>query len=232
MWLTVLLLALALNLEPTRIGLVPLLLTREKPLLQLLAFLAGNLTVSFGFGLLVLFVLHRNPFGSDNFSGGQVQTAVGLVVLVIAAILAARWLAVRRRKVHDTGGSDPSAQPGSRPIHTFTNTVRQILRKGRSPWLAALVGTGAGLPSVDYMAVLAIIATSQAAPPEQAAALLSFILVGSLVVLAPLLGFLMAPAATLRLVNGFGAWIRARSQIEYALLLAAVGCLLIVLGQR
>ena len=57
MWVSVLLLALAVNLEPTRICLVPLLLARDRPRRQLIAFLAGNLTMSLGFGLLALFYL-------------------------------------------------------------------------------------------------------------------------------------------------------------------------------
>ncbi len=52
MWMTVLLLAITVNFEPTRIGLVPLLLARDKPLLQLWAFLAGSVTVSLTAGFL------------------------------------------------------------------------------------------------------------------------------------------------------------------------------------
>jgi hypothetical protein len=62
------------------------------------------------------------------------------------------------------------------------------------------------------------------------AALVTFVFMGSLVTLAPLAGFAVAPDRTLTLAVRFGSWTRSRSQIEYAALLALVGCLLIVLG--
>ena len=88
MWTTVLLLGLAVNLEPTRIGLVPLLLARDRPIMQLLAYLVGSLTVNLGFGLVILFVFHRNPFGDSSSNGGKAQIAVGALALVVAALLA------------------------------------------------------------------------------------------------------------------------------------------------
>lgn len=225
MWMSVLLLALAVNLEPTRIGIVPLLLARERPLLQLVSFLAANLTLSLGFGMLVLFVLHRNPLALGSSTSGQAQIAIGAIALAIAGVMAGRWIIVRRRNQlgQEHGGSGPGK---------LTEMVRRILRKGRSPWFAALVGLGVGLPSVDYIAVLAVIATSGAPSSHQAAALVSFVITGSMVVLLPLLGFLMAPAKTLHFVDRFGTWVRSRSLIEYAGLLAVVGCVLIGLGLR
>lgn len=229
--MTVLLLAIAVNFEPTRIGLVPLLLAREKPLLQLVAFLVGNLTVSTGFGVLVLFVFHRNPFGTSSSNGGIAQIAIGATALLISAVLALRWLSTRRRSNESlpaAGAPAQTVQP--RRVDKFTGAVRKILRKGRSPWLAGLVGVSTGLPSPDYLAVLVIIATSNTSPTQQLAALITFVLTGSLVVLGPLIGFLAAPAKTLAVVDRFGAWTRSRSQAEYAGLLAAVGCLLVVVG--
>ena len=87
-----------------------------------------------------------------------------------------------------------------------------------------------GLPSVDYLAVLIIIGTSQRSQPEQAAALVTFVLLGSLVVMVPLIGYIIAPAKTLDVIERFAAWTRSRSQIEYAGLLALIGVLLIGLG--
>ena len=202
MWTTVLLLALALNLEPTRIGLVPLLLSRQKPMLQLLAYFVAGTTITLGFGLLVLFVFHRNPFGAGS-NGGTPQIIVGTLALLAAAAMGVREIRLRR------GRASQTENPGG-AVDKFTTAVKTLLGKGRSPWFAALVGMLAGLPSVDYLAVLVVIATSKAAPAEQAAALITFTVVGSLVIIAPLIGYLVAPARTLDLVNRFGAWTRSR----------------------
>jgi hypothetical protein len=56
-WATVLVLAISVIFEPIRIGLVVLMLNRRRPLLQLLAFLCGGLTMGVGAGLVVLFIL-------------------------------------------------------------------------------------------------------------------------------------------------------------------------------
>ena len=67
MWTTVLVLAIAVNFEPTRIGLVPLMLVRPRPLLQLFAFLCGCLAMTLSIGLLVLFVSTEVPWhGQDS----------------------------------------------------------------------------------------------------------------------------------------------------------------------
>lgn len=223
MWVTVLMLALAVNLEPTRIGLVPLLLSREKPILQLLAYFVAGTSTTLGFGLLVLFVFHRNPFGTAGGNGSTAQIVVGALALTVAAVMAVRELRQRRGRE-----GRPESQAGG--VDKFIAAVKKVLAKGRSPWFAALVGMLAGLPSVDYMAVLVVIATAKVPPAEQAAALVAFNLIGSLVVTAPLISYLIAPARTLEAVNRLGAWTKSRSRIEYALILAFVGCLLIGIG--
>lgn len=223
MWTTVLLLALAVNLEPTRIGLVPLLLSRRSPMLQLLAFFVCGFTTTLSFGFLVLFVFRSNPFGTAGGNGAKVQIAVGSLALLVAATMAVQ--AYRAGRNH--GRQKPESPSAA---EKFAGRVRNVLAKGGSPWLAGLVGVSTGLPSPDYLAMLVVIATAKVPPAQQAAALVLFNIVGSLVVITPLVGYLLAPAKTLDLVNRFGAWTRSRSRIEYAILLGLVGALLIGLG--
>lgn len=215
------LLAIAVNFEPTRIGLLPLLLSRDRPLLQLAAYLLGSMTISLGFGFLVLFVFHRNPFGTSASNGGKAQIVVGILAILVAAAMVLKAVKARRA----TGPKDSDTR-----FDKFTQSVRNVLSKGRSPWLACLIGVGVGLPSVDYLAVLMIIATSGAAPTQQAAVLVTAGIVGSLIIIAPLIGYLVAPAKTLDAIARFGAWTRSRSQYEYAALLAFAGAMLVWIG--
>jgi len=224
-WFTVLALAGAVNFEPTRIGLVPLLLAREQPVRQLLAYLVGSVTVSLSFGMAALFTFDRLPFASNSSSGGKAQIALGIVALAVAVAMAVLWLRARKR-----GEVVSSDLVDSGKADKFTTSVRRILIKGRSPWLAGLIGVGVGLPSVDYLAVLIIIATSGTPRIEQAGALLAFTLIGSLVVIAPLISYVIAPAKTLAVLVRFGIWVRSRSRIEYAGLLGLIGFLFIGLG--
>ena len=230
MWTTVFLLGIAVNVEPTRIGLVPLLLARQRPLLQLLAYLAGSLVSTISFGLLVLFAFERNPFGVTSAHGGQAQIAVGGIAVVIAAIMATHWFLGTGRRNRNQEATAAIGNDEAGKSDTLTNTVRGFLRKGRYPWLAGAVGIASGVPSVDYLAVLLIISTSQTSEFGKVGALATFVMLGSLVVTAPLIGYLIAPAKTLDVLDRFGAWTRSRSRIEYAAILAVVGCLLIGLG--
>jgi hypothetical protein len=48
--------------------------------------------------------------------------------------------------------------------------------------------------------------------------------------MAPLISYLITPAKTLDVLDRFGTWVRSRTRIEYAGLLALVGVLLIGVG--
>lgn len=239
MWTTVLVLAIAVNFEPTRIGLVPLMLVRPRPLLQLFAFLSGCLAMTFSVGLLVLFVFHKSPLGTDKSNGAVIQLIVGAIALVVAAILASN-LTFRRNSgepvasatTPDTVGAAELATTAPRAIDRMSMMVKKTLQKGNSPWFAALVGLGVGLPSVDYMAILIVIGASGAAPLAQAAALVTFLVIGHAVVAIPLASYLVSPARTSDAVARFQTWIQARTRREFAVLLTIIGLLMIGIGIR
>ena len=86
------------------------------------------------------------------------------------------------------------------------------------------------LPSVDYLAVLAVIVASGAAPITQVGALLMFNVVAFAFVEVPLFAYLVAPERTRALMTALHGWIRSRSAARVDALLAAVGCVLLVVG--
>lgn len=224
MWITLLLLGLAINLEPTRIALLPLLLARPQPERQILAFIVTGLSTSLGFGMLLLFVIRNSPLHESTSSGNQAQTAVGLLTLITAIIIGLRWLQTRRRK------TSSSAALQSQRIIQLVEWLRSLLRRGQSPWVASGLGMMTALPSLDYLAVLAIIGSSGTPAMEQIALLLAFTLTGSLILLLPLGCLLIAPAATRSTIDATTSWLRGRSQLEYAVLLAATGVMLLALS--
>lgn len=226
MWTPILVLAIALNFEPVRFAIIPMLLTRRNPIVQLWAYYLGGWTMSLTFGLLILFVFQRNPLGTNASTGGKVQIVVGLLALAIAVIMLLRQRSARSGQID---GSVAESKP-IRGIDKALVGARAILRKGGSPWFAGLLGMGVGLPSVDFLAVLVIIATSHKSALEQTAALVIFCLIGGFTVMAPLLSYLFAPAKTLRRIEQFAMWSRSRSQVEYAALLAMAGVILIGIG--
>lgn len=211
MLITVLVMAFAVSLEPFRIGMAALLLNRPRPLLQLLVFLCAGFAMGIAVGLIVLFGLRRALVGATYVTLPTVQILLGTLALLIAAVVAAtdvtRWLGPR--------GAKPRAQR---------------LRDADSLWVAAAAGLGIALPSADYLAALAVIVASGAAAIAQIGALVMFHVVAFSLVEVSLLCCIFAPRRTRSAMTAVHDWIRSRRRIEVAMLLAAVGAVLLAVG--
>jgi hypothetical protein len=212
MLITILVMAVAVSLEPFRIGMTVLMLGRPRPMLQLLAFLCGGFAMGMTVGLVVLFGLRSRLLGSTYFTLPRVQILIGVLALLVAAVLVMK------------PASSRDAGPGK------LTTQAQRLLNGRSLWVAGVAGLGIALPSVDYLAALAVILASGAAAMTQVGALLMFNIVAFALVEIPLLGYLLAPRATRTSMAALDDWIRSRRRIEVATLLAGVGCVLLTVG--
>jgi len=212
MWLTLLVMAVAVSLEPFRIGMAVLMLNRPRPMLQLLAFLIGGFAMGFAVGLAVLFLFRSTLLGSPHFTLPKVQIVIGATALLLAAVLAS---GVRLRR---------TGEPGRVSSHA------RRLATGGSLWVAAGAGLGLALPSVDYLAALAVILASGSSAATQVAALLMFNVLAFALVEIPLLAYLVAPARTRVAMENLDRWIRSRRRRDVALLLGVVGVVLVVAG--
>lgn len=211
MWITLLVMAVAVSLEPFRIGMTVLMLNRPRPVVQLLAFLCGGFAMGMAVGLVVLFAL-RPALGSAHFTLPRVQIAIGVLALLIAAFLATGVRLPRRD------------EPGR-----VSSQARRLASNG-SPWIAVVAGLGIALPSIDYLAALAVIGSSGSPATTQFVALLLFNVVAFALVEIPLLAYLIAPDRTKLAMDGLHGWLRSRRRRDVAALLAAVGAVLVVAG--
>jgi Sap, sulfolipid-1-addressing protein len=225
MWVTILVMAIAISLEPFRIGMTVLMLNRPRPPLQLLAFLCGGFAMGMTVGLVVLFGLRSRLLnGPTQLNLPKIQILIGALALLAAAVLAVRAYLLRDGR-RSGAPADPNGKAGG---HSgwFARRARRLLN-GRSLWVAGVAGLGIALPSFDYLAVLAVILASGAAAGTQVGALVVFNAVAFALVEIPLLGFLLAPEPTRASMSALHNWIRARRRGEVATLLAAVGCALL-----
>lgn len=233
-WATVLVLGLTVSFEPTRLALIALLLTRPRPIRHLVVFQITGLSISLSVGLTVLFVFHHSFLGKSDVSPAALQVGFGALLLLVAAVLASNIPLNRfsRQKV-PTGADEadledvPAAPPGRRT--RMFQRVRGFAR-GESSALSASIGAATAMPSVDYFALLAIIIASKVPPLEQAAALLTFLLLAGIGAWLPLLGFIVAPGKTRIWVQRFSVWIRSRTRRQAGLFVAVVGAILIAIG--
>jgi hypothetical protein len=216
-WITVLVMALAISLEPFRIGMTVLMLHRPRPVLQLGAFLCGGFAMGLTVGLVVLFAVRRELLATAHVSLPRVQIGVGVLALLGAAYLAVR--AVRRR-------CEPEQDSDPGPL----SARAARLRGGSSLWVAAAAGLGIALPSADYLAALAVILASGAAAATRVGALVAFHVVAFAPVEVPLAAYLLAPDSTRVTMAAVNDWIRSRRRFEVVALLAVVGGVLLTVG--
>jgi len=152
--------------------------------------------------------MSSSAFGATHTDGSKAQIVIGVVILMIAVLLAT-----------DLAGSRFKLSPRARS-----------LLQGGSPWFAGVMGMSASLPSVDYLALLVLIAASGATPVTQASALLTFVAVANTLAAFRLGSYLIAPTRTGALLNTFRDWIRTRRRRDFAALLAMAGCIMVALG--
>ena len=149
--------AVAVSLEPFRIGMTVLMLNRPDR--------CSSCSPSCG----------RLCDGNDRRRGRAVRLSAR--VIEFRAFHPAQsadrgWRAgtARRRRTGHEGLGTGRDDGGAGKLST---RVRQLLN-GRSLWIAGVAGLGIALPSVDYLAALAVIMASDAAAATQVGALLTF----------------------------------------------------------
>jgi hypothetical protein len=238
MWITVLVMALAVIFEPIRLSLAVLMLNRRRPMLQLFTFLCGGYTMGIGVGLVILFILRTTPLAGD-FTVAQAQIVAGLLALLVAAVLAANVLArkmIRRVPASAAvggqaveGGVDLLEPTPPSGLKRLSARPRDFLQ-GDSLYVAWVSGLAVALPSANFLGAMAAMLASGAGPAAQARALLLFNVVAFTLVEIPLVSYLAAPQKTRVFMAALQDWLRTRNHWEFAVLLAAGGCFLLVLG--
>lgn len=234
MWTTVIILALALNLEPNRLGIIGLLLLRPDPVRQLLVFLCTSYLWNFGAGLIILSVINRGALLHGASSSAVMQIGVGALALIAAAILFTNipMPGSKARASAPAGQSGESTGVPSSGLPLVDNFAKRFgkLVQGRSLWLAAALGVGIALPSVDYVAMLLLIAASGEPLKVQVAALFTFMTVANTILLIPMFGYIFARERTARILENLRSWVLARKRRDYAVLLAIAGAMMLGVG--
>ena len=234
----VLVLSLVAAMDPVRIGIAALLMSRPRPMLNLLAFwLAGMAAGTAAPLVLLLFlrdlmlsVIRVVVSALSTTTVAHIQVAIGVLAVLIAALIAARFLARQRTPVPVTGG-EPSAlvqQPNTR-TGSSRLSIRGQLEHG-SLGVAFVAGLALATPPVEYLAAIIAILASRATAAAQLSAALIFTLVAFTVVEVPLISYLATPAKTLAVVLRLHEWLSARRQAIPAVIVGAFGVLLVLTG--
>jgi hypothetical protein len=256
MWSSVLVLALLAGLNPVRLGLILLVISRPRPAQNLLAFWVGALTGSV-FNLLVpLALLHATPMFSslaqdlDTSSAGRMQIAIGVLALSIAAVMLIRFSARQRARLSTPGDNTSTAAPDSLTPPAISrllsrtqdapaeggSAIRRLLRRAYkawengSLWVALVIGMGMGPAAEEILVLLAIVVASGATTGTQVSAAIAFVVGMLAIVEIMLVSYLATPAKTqagLRLLHD---WARTHRRKILVAMFAVGGVSLVANG--
>jgi Sap, sulfolipid-1-addressing protein len=207
-------------------------------MLNLFAFWLGGMVAGMTVALIALLFLRdfTLPLMREVVSAvsspivAQMQVAIGVLAVPIAALITARFWARQRAPASVTGG-EPSVlvlEPNT-PTGSSRLSIRGQL-EGGSLMVAFVAGLVLATPPVEYLAAMIAILASGATAAEQVGAALMFTLVAFTVAEVPLISYLATPAKTLAVVRRLNEWISARRQAIPAVIVGAIGVLLVVTG--
>ncbi|HEX4392272.1 MAG TPA: GAP family protein [Mycobacterium sp.] len=244
MWSAVLLFGIIAAQDPVRIGIMALLISRPRPMSNLLAYWCGLMATGFGAALTALLLLHDFLVPVVRLTHSiAAHPALPLiqVTLGVLAVSAAGMLAMPRSVRQAAYALMPPGDPVTRTVEpTKTPTAFSRLALPRLSWTAVLEGKSLGMPFVagmctstqllEFWGAMLVILASGAAAGTQVAAALVFTLVAYTITEIPLVAYLVSPAKTQAVVMGMHGWLFARRRPIFAMLLGAVGAMMLVKG--
>jgi Sap, sulfolipid-1-addressing protein len=236
---TVIVLALIAAIDPLRLGIVALVISRPRPMLNLLVYWLGAMAAGSAVAVCLLILPHdfapmfmqTVSAAAASSTGRHTRIAIGVLALLSAMLIAVRY-SDRRARV-PTAGGDPSAlamQPSAPTAYSRLLGRAQGALEGGSLWVAFVAGIGSGPPPGEYLLALAALATSGAAIGTQISVAIAWIVVMLAVVEIPLITYLTTPAQTQAVILQLHNWIRFRRRRILAVLVAVAGGLLVATG--
>ena len=261
MWGSVLGLGILAALNPVRLGLALLMISRPRPGPSLFAYWLGGLTVCVPELLVPLLLLNFTPMfrhmthgsasPSTSSTLGKVQIGLGVIGLSIAALMTVRFLTLQRtaQPAPDEGSaalSSASGAPLAMPrLLTRVQDVssddgsgfRRLLGRIHnawetgSPWVAWVIGL-ISVPVDGVLFIVAIIVASGASITAQFSASVTFIVLMYAVVELILVGYVATPAKTQSLLRVLHDWVRTYHRQILVTLFTVVGVSQLAQGLR
>jgi Sap, sulfolipid-1-addressing protein len=241
MWGTVLVLALMIAPDPPRLGIAVLLISRPRPLHNLLAYWLGGMAAGIAPGLgvlilprgsLLLMIMKHVTSTIARFTGGYTQIAIGVLALLIAALVLAGFPVSQHQEAPiDCGApSGPVLQPTTPAVFSRLTARARHALEGGHPAVAFVAGLGSAVPPVEYLVVLTIIVSSGAAIATQLGAVVMFTVAVLALFEVALVSYLAMPAKTQAAMVLLQNWLRAHRRRILAVIATVAGVWLVTSG--
>lgn len=245
-WSTLLGLAFLFAINPVLLAIIVLLISRPRPVQNLLAYWVGSMIVTIPCLLIPLWVFDATVSGgnADNLAEPVAnsivryfQTGMSVAALTLAVVMTVRWVRERKRVPVTVGGASgseldsetpaPMGSPFGRPPETpieGASIFRRLLSRLQHAWedgalwVAFVFGLGGFPPPPMVIFVDTTIMASGVAIGTQVIAVLVFVAAMFVVIEITLVSYLITPTKTLAVLRPMHEWALAhRRQILIAL---------------
>jgi hypothetical protein len=242
MWTAVLFLGLGLAMDPLRLGLVIIVLSRQRPLPNLVAFWLGGMVAGVGVGLAALVFFRGVALAAIEtlvavtdsvrtsvviLAGGGLEITLGVLALTLLS-----GLMIRQRVRVSVGDGDSAldaVEPRTPGFFAILAAFSQNMLK-RGVWPAFLIGLGSATPPVEFVVLLTIVSASHAEPAAQVSAVVVFTVLVLLLVELPLVTYLAMPQRTKAAMLRLDGWLSNYRRQIFQVMLAITGVVLLVRG--
>lgn len=258
-WGPLLGLAFMFAVNPVLLAVIVLMISRPRPVQNLLAYWSGSMIVNF-LGLMIpLLVLHLTPafstFSDDASSPTQsttariIQITMGAIMLSFAAFLAVRSVRDRARQPVAAGNAPP-LEPDAEKPNTITSpfgtapdddteggsVLKRLVRRLRKAWddgalwVSFVFGIGGFPPPMLVFIVVTTIVSSGATVGTQFFAVVIFVIAMFSVIEVTLVSYLIAPQKTLAFLRPLHDWALAHRRHVLITIFTVVGAISIING--
>jgi hypothetical protein len=250
---TMLMLALAMATDPVRLGVTLLLISRPRPILNLLVYWVGAMIVGVGSAVVVLTMMRDfAPALLQSLSNlvatpavRHAQVVAGVLAL-LGAMLIITGLPMRQRlglqmpmpvPVEFSVPVDVVGDPSSLLLQSTSPTGAALLLgrarsalKGESLWVALAAGLGTGPAPLEYLVALVAILASGGEIDRQIGAAILFNIVMLAVCELTLVSYLAMPTKTQAVIGLLNGWVGGHRRRILSLILGTAGVCLVVVG--
>jgi Sap, sulfolipid-1-addressing protein len=240
MWALLVVTGLGMAIDPVRLGLAVVMLSRRSPMRNLLAFWLGGMVAGVGIATAVLLLMRDVALAAIRsaanaisevraaviiFSGPRLMITVGVLSLVVLAVMLARERAAKRVVAGQTtvssGNTAVLVEEEQRPKSAFARlgARTQEMLDSDAIWPAFLVGMGSTFPPYEGVVLLTFIMASGTGIFTQFSVFIVFTVMVLTVIEIPLVSYLIRPEKTLALMLKMQVWLQTyRMKITQAVL--------------
>lgn len=252
MWSSLLGLAFLVAVNPVLLAVILLMISRPRPVQSLLAYWAGGTVVYLLCLLIPLIVLHLTPafasFSQDmtvpatsaNYTVRHIQLGMGVLMLLIAAVIAVRSFARQREYVPIPDGDTPTVTSPLGPLGGAAaddgRAIRRLLGRLQNAWddgtlwVAFVFGLLGLPPPFLVLFVGTTIAASGTGLGTQVFAVIAFVVTVFSVIELTLVSYLLAPAKTQALLQPLHDWALARRRQVLVAIFTVIGLFTVAKG--